>query len=149
MISKKTVRQIILAVIILTAVCTIALATAPKEYLIIDGTNNIINAGAINSVWANGLDKSTDETVELATDHIESADPDVIVLINPTLQNVLDFYQLASTCNAKLIIGSAIDEPGLQSELFKNGLSSEQIQFQTDQDWDPDKYENINKNYSY
>ncbi len=139
-------------IIIMIAMSTFALVailgTTPKT-LVIDGNNNIAYAGAINQIYGEGLQKVSDETARLANAYIADQGPKQIVLLDPTPQNIKDFSELANHHNAKLIIGSATNEAELKSKLFEIGLDNKKVKFQTNQDWDPDNYENIGKGYTY
>lgn len=139
-------------IIIMIAMSTFALVailgTTPKT-LVIDGNNNIAYAEAINKIYNSGLSRVSNETARLANAYIDDRDPDQIVLLDPTPQNVKDFSELANYHGARLIIGSTTNEVDLKSKMFELGLDNKKVQFQTNQDWDPDSYENIGKSYTY
>lgn len=127
----------------------IMLASSPKTTLVVNGQKNIVYEEAINKVWSNGLSEVSEETARLANSYISACGPKQIVLLDPTPQNVKDFSELAQYHNAKLIIGSATNETELKSKLFEIGLDNKKVNFQTNQDWDPDNYENIGRGYTY
>lgn len=133
--------------VILPLACTV-LISSPKT-LVVDGSNNIAYDGAINQIYGKGLQKVSDETARLANAYIADQNPKQIVLLDPTPQNVKDFTELANYHNTRLIIGSATNETELKSNLFELGLDNKKVQFQTNQDWDPDNYKNIGKGYTY
>ncbi len=139
-------------IIIMIAMSTFALVailgTTPKT-LVIDGNNNIAYAEAINKIYNSGLSRVSNETARLANAYIDDQDLGQIVLLDPTAENVKDFVKLAQYHNAQLIIGSVSNETELKSQLFELGLDNKKVQFQTNQDWDPDNYENIGRGYTY
>lgn len=145
----KNINTIVIALIALLLFAGIMLATSPRTTLVIDGKNNRTYAEAINNVYSHGLEKVSNETARLANAYISDQGANQIVLIDPTPQNVRDFYELAQHNNAQLVIGSANNEAELKSQLFEIGLDSKKVQFRTNQDWDPDNYENIGKGYTY
>lgn len=123
------------ALIITLVVCI----TLPKQYLIVDGQNNIAYGGAINTVFWEGLDSVDYETARLVNTYLKDRAADYVVLINPRdVRTVLDFYNLATVHGAKLIIGDTPNEKELKSELFNLNLSNKQVRFQTNQEWRPD-----------
>jgi hypothetical protein len=123
------------ALIITLVVCI----TLPKQYLIVDGQNNIAYGGAINTVFHEGLDNVDHDTARLANAYLKDRAADYVVLINPRdVRTVLDFYNLATVHGAKLIIGDTPNEKELKSELFNLNLSNKQVRFQTNQEWRPD-----------
>ena len=123
------------ALIITLVVCI----TLPKQYLIVDGQNNIAYGGAINTVFHEGLDNVDHDTARLANAYLKDRAADYVVLINPPdVRTVLDFYNLAKVHGARLIIGDTPNEKELKSELFNLNLSNKQVRFQTNQEWRPD-----------
>ncbi|HPX64544.1 MAG TPA: hypothetical protein PLP70_00890, partial [bacterium] len=110
-----------------------------KQYLIIDGQNNIAYGGAINTVFWEGLDSVDYETARLVNTYLKDRAADYVVLINPpSARTVLDFYNLAKVHGARLIIGDTPNEKELKAELFNSTLSNKEIKFQTNQEWKPD-----------
>ncbi|HRS73012.1 MAG TPA: hypothetical protein P5278_00780 [Patescibacteria group bacterium] len=135
----KKVKKILIALVTILIVTLAVLIASPKQYLIIDGQNNIAYGGAINTVFWEGLDNVSYETAHLANAYLEDQTIDYIVLINPpSAKTVLDFYKLATAHGAKLIIGDTLNEKKLKSELFDLNLSNKQVRFQTNQEWRPD-----------
>jgi hypothetical protein len=139
----------LLAILAIAIFAGIMLASSPKTTLVVNGNNNIAYTGAINQIYGEGLQKVSNETARLANAYIADQDPGQIVLLDPTAENVKDFVELAQYHNAQLIIGSVSNETELKSQLFELGLDNKKVQFQTNQDWDPDNYENIGRGYTY
>jgi len=124
------------ALIITLVVCI----TLPKQYLIVDGQNNIAYGGAINTVFNEGLDNVDNAKAHLANAYLEDMGVDYIVLIDPpSTRTVVDFYNLAKAHGAKLIIGKTSNEEKLKAALFNASLSNKQIIFKTDREWEPDE----------
>lgn len=145
----RNIKIILLTLLTLAIFAGIMLASSPKTTLVVNGQKNIVYEEAINKVWSNGLSEVSEETARLANSYISACGPKQIVLLDPTPQNVKDFSELAQYHNAKLIIGSVSNETELKSKLFEIGLDNKKVQFQTNQDWDPDNYKNIGKGYTY
>lgn len=142
--------KIALLVLLALAICAgIMLAISPKTTLVVDGKNNIVCTEAINQIYNNGLESVSHETARLANAYIADQDPGQIVLLDPTAENVKDFVELANYHNAKLIIGSTSNEVELKSNLFEIGLDNKKVQFQTNQDWNPDNIRNLGKGYTH
>lgn len=135
----KKVKKILIALVTILIVTLAVLIASPKQYLIIDGQNNIAYGGAINTVFKEGLDNVDHDTARLANAYLKDRAADYVVLINPPdVRTVLDFYNLAKVHGAKLIIGDTLNEKELKSELFNLNLSNKQVRFQTNQEWRPD-----------
>lgn len=135
----KKVKKILIALVTILIVTLAVLIASPKQYLIIDGQNNIAYGGAINTVFWEGLDSVDYETARLVNTYLKDRAADYVVLINPRdVRTVLDFYNLATVHGAKLIIGDTPNEKELKSELFNLNLSNKQVRFQTNQEWRPD-----------
>ncbi len=135
----KKVKKILIALVTILIVTLAVLIASPKQYLIIDGQNNIAYGGAINTVFWEGLDSVDYETARLVNTYLKDRAADYVVLINPPdVRTVLDFYNLAKVHGAKLIIGDTLNEKELKSELFNLNLSNKQVRFQTNQEWRPD-----------
>jgi len=135
----KKVKKILIALVTILIVTLAVLIASPKQYLIIDGQNNIAYGGAINTVFWEGLDSVDYETARLVNTYLKDRAADYVVLINPpSARTVLDFYNLATVHGAKLIIGDTPNEKELKSELFNLNLSNKQVRFQTNQEWKPD-----------
>lgn len=145
----ENIKILVIALVALLIFAGIMLATSSKTTLVIDGKNNGTYAEAINNVYNHGLEKVSNETARLANVYIDDCNPSQIVLINPTVQNIKDFYGLCNYHNIRLIIGSTPNEVELKSQLFESGLNNKEIRFQTNQDWAPDNYKNIGKGYTY
>jgi len=143
------IKIILLTLLALTIFAGIMLATSTKTTLVIDGKNNIAYTGAINKIYNEGLQAVSHETARLGNAYISDQGVNQIVLIDPTPQNVQNFYELANYHGAKLIIGSATNETELKSQIFELGLDNKKVQFKTDQDWDPDNYKNLKNGYTY
>ena len=135
----KKVKKILIALVTILIVTLAVLIASPKQYLIIDGQNNIAYGGAINTVFHEGLDNVDHDTARLANAYLKDRAADYVVLINPRdVRTVLDFYNLATVHGAKLIIGDTPNEKELKAELFNSTLSNKEIKFQTNQEWKPD-----------
>ncbi|HOE80897.1 MAG TPA: hypothetical protein PLA38_02665 [bacterium] len=135
----KKVKKILIALVTILIVTLAVLIASPKQYLIIDGQNNIAYGGAINTVFWEGLDSVDYETARLVNTYLKDRAADYVVLINPpSARTVLDFYNLAKVHGARLIIGDTPNEKELKAELFNSTLSNKEIKFQTNQEWKPD-----------
>lgn len=143
------IKIVLLTLLALTIFAGIILATSNKTTLVIDGKNNVAYTGAINQIYTQGLKKVSDQTARFANSYIADRSPENIVLLNPTIQNIVDFYELAQYNGARLIIGSTPNETELKSNLFELGLDNKKVKFKTNQDWDPDNYKNIGNGYTY
>jgi len=142
----KKVKIILMALGIMAIIAlVVSLTIPPKQYLIVDGYNNVAYGGAINTVFHEGLDSVDYETAHLANAYIEDTGANYIVLIDPpNVKTVMDFYNLARAHGAKLIIGDTSNEKELKAELFNLGFSGKKIIFKTNQEWKPNW-----KNYFY
>lgn len=135
----KKVKIILMALGIMAIIAlVVSLTIPPKQYLIVDGCNNIAYKGAINTVFNEGLDSADYEPARIAHTYIADRAVDYVVLINPSVENVLDFYSLAKEHGAKLIIGDTSNEEELKAELFNLGFSGKKIKFKTNREWKPD-----------
>ncbi len=135
----KKVKTICVGLGIIMVIALILLITSPKQYLIVDGYNNVAYNGAINTVFREGLSGVDYETAHLANAYIEDIGANYVVLIDPpNVKTVMDFYNLARAHGAKLIIGDTSNEKELKTELFNLGFSDKKIQFKTNQEWKPD-----------
>jgi hypothetical protein len=140
---------LLVVIVVLTILAGIILESLSKTTLIVDGQNNVAYAKAINEIYKKGLRNVSEETARLANAYVADCNPKQLVLLDPTVQNVKDFYELANYHKAKLVIGSTSNEVELKVQLFESGFSGKKIHFQIDQDWDPDSPKNLKRNYTY
>ena len=137
----KQAKIIMMTLVIMIVIGVVILvATDKPRYLIVDGWHNEAYAGAINTVFNEGLDNVDNAKAHLANAYLEDMGVDYIVLIDPpSTRTVVDFYNLAKAHGAKLIIGKTSNEEKLKAALFNASLSNKQIIFKTDREWEPDE----------
>ena len=115
---------------------------------VINGRKSVVYEHSADSLFIKGAKEASEEDYRLTVENAKEYSR--LVLVKPTLENIIDFYGVCQEAGSKLIVSTDAETASiLKSQLHDLSFSVEQVKFDSTTDYDPNLYENFEKNYSY